>query len=304
MPLARPDLSKLLSSANASALLERVATLAGELPITDTVPLGSGQPSHPEDAAERAWLERDGFGRLIGAEAELLAPMRSTIDKLLAEGLPAVFLYLTDAVWMLGERLRPRISELLGRPYGLAADAWAWRIDPGQSGWPPHRGWRERLDRRAPELVNVWVALSDVRADQSCMHAVPLDRDPDYPGQLDRVASFRAPHEEVVALPIEAGTALFWNANVLHWGGPCSVRADGPRVSCSFSLVRDDALDRVGLPPVRLDVLDRRARLDLVAAQIATYGERKPDVSAEVLEWARATVVLREISRDRQRKEG
>src|SRR5690606_20624279 len=142
-----------------------------------------------------------------------------------------------------------------------------------------------------PELLNTWVALSDAPVDRACMHFVPFDADPAYPSELAR-------HEAGAgrAAPIAAGTALAWNANVLHWGGRCAEDAPAARVSCSFSLARADALDdRYGwggaiVSPSTLTPLDR---VDLVASQIDTYGEGQPDVSLEVLTWARAACAFR-----------
>jgi hypothetical protein len=287
------SLAILLRRSDPQALFERCAALFAGLPMTDAPPiLASATMAHgtTSDAEQAAALAGAGHGRLAGAEGSWCEPMRQAIDVLLAEGLPAVFVYLADPIWALGERVRQRVSTVTGRPYVLVADAWAWRIDRSARGWPPHRGWaRSVLDRASPELVNAWVALSDVEVDRSCMHVVPLDADPDYPAQLDRAPASSA----ALALPASAGDALFWNANTLHWGGSCAPSARGPRFSCSFSLVREDAngfaLERLHLSRG----LDRSARLELIADQIATYGENKPDVSPDVLTWARAAVALR-----------
>jgi len=243
-------------------------------------------------------LAEEGYGQLPGVETpERCAPIAQAIDRVLSAGLPAVFVYVADLLWALGERIRAEVSALLGRDYRLLADVWAWRIDRGQRGWPPHRGSASVvLDRHAPELLNVWVAISDVDADRSCIHVIPLPEDSGYPGHLERTT---APLESVRALPVAAGSALFWNANTLHWGGACASRARGSRYSCSFSLVREDAVDLLGSPTVRVDRLDPRARVDLVASQIVTYGEGKPDVAAEVLEWARATCALNALAAHR-----
>jgi hypothetical protein len=63
-------------------------------------------------------------------------------------------------------------------------------------------------------------------------------------------------------------------------------------VSCSFTLVREDALEAIAARPLVLSALDPAARIELIAAQIATYGEDQPDVGAEVLTWARATTSI------------
>ena len=244
----------------------------------------------PEDKEGKPWLAREGYVVLHEVEsAELCARLVTGIATLVAAGLPAVAVYGFDEPWQLGERVRARLSALVGHEYVLLDDAWAWQIEPGRGrGWPAHRGYVEALDRTAPELINVWVALSDVTSERSCMHLVPLDEDPHYPAALARTD---AAAESVRALPVVAGTALAWNANVLHWGGACSARAPGPRVSCSFSLARGALAQQ--FPVARASAAGLESRLDSVALQIETYGDGQPDVNDEVREWARATSALR-----------
>jgi hypothetical protein len=292
MPAKSTPISELIRRADGvEALLQEASRVMAGLPVTDEVVVEQASREPRASRGDVAWLEREGHGRLHDIETpERCSTMVRAIDGLLAAGLPAVFVYLGDPLWALGERVRARISELLGRPYHLIADVWAWRIERGERGWPPHRGWSTRvLDARAPELVNVWVALSDVAADQSCIHVVPLEQDAHYPASLERVD---APLQSIVSLPLDAGGALFWNANTLHWGGQCSRRATGARYSCSFSLVREDALELIGWPALRVGELDPRSRVDLVAAQIATYGDGQPDVPPEIRAWAHATTAL------------
>lgn len=248
-----------------------------------------------DDLAEAVWLQREGYVVLapedgIGSDSADIAALASGIGALVRAGLPAVCVYACERIWQLGDRLRARIEGMVGRPYVLVDDVWAWTIPPGSGqGWPPHRGTAElELARGAPELLNVWVALTDATAERSCIHVVPLDDDPGYPGALDRL---EAPLSSVRAVPVPAGTALAWNANLLHWGGRCSARAAGPRVSCSFSVARPDVLERLGLQTV--GELDEAARVELIASQIATYGAGQPDVAGDALKWARATCALR-----------
>lgn len=276
MPVLSPQVAAQLRSVEGEAeLLTRVR---------QATPRWPGRPTNR--AARLETLESEGHALLLNEVSPgLVASLRSGIDDLARDGLPAVFLYLSDAVWDLGEQLEARVSELLGRRYALDADAWAWRIEPDARGWAPHRGWSSGvLDRRAPELVNVWVALSDAEVDRSCMHVVPLDRDPHYPTDLPALAVSGA-----LSLPVSAGTVLFWNANLLHWGGVCLPTAKGPRVSCSFNLVRADAVERFGSQPPGDD------RLDFVAGQILTYGENAHDLVPQVLEWAKARALLRAL---------
>ena len=236
-------------------------------------------------ATDATELRAPGFSRVAGAGlASSCRALVSAVARLRQAQLPATFVYAFDEIWQLGQAVR--------QPgYRIAADVWAWQIEPGKGrGWTPHRGiHHERLDRDAPELLNTWVALSDVEVDRACMHFVPLDDDPAYPGRLE---SIEVPEGKAIAAPLAAGEALVWNANVLHWGGECAATARGPRVSCSFSLVREDAVDLMGLPLADPPPRTLAERLELIARQIVVYGEGQPDVRPEVLEWARASVAM------------
>ncbi|HVH44490.1 MAG TPA: phytanoyl-CoA dioxygenase family protein [Labilithrix sp.] len=271
-------------------LLAKVQELAAGLALP-AAHVPAVAPAHDEGLATPTANDRNivttGYVALgTTADARTCEDLVTLIDRLLEAGLPAVFMFVTDAAMALGERLERSVSALLGEAYVVIEDVWAWRIARGTSGWAPHRGVSTLLDRSRPELVNTWVALSAVPENRACMHFIPLDDDPRYPDELQRT-DFNA--SAVRPAPLAAGGALGWNANVLHWGGRCAPDADGPRVSCSFSLERRDATSSTGSVLTR----DPTARIDLVAGQIATYGQGQPDVSPEILEWARATCALR-----------
>jgi hypothetical protein len=294
-PLPTAPARVALTRADASEqLIALVDELAGDLAISSPLASTAGRTTMAElGGAERiaaeGWVETQGL-----VAPDVCASLVTLVGRIVDAGLPAVFVYLHPVVLEIGELVRRRTSELLGTRYELVEDLWAWKIEPGHGGWPPHRGIdRALLDRRAPELLNTWVALSDAPIDRACMHFVPLDADPAYPSEL---ALQDVPPNAARAAPIAAGTALAWNANVLHWGGRCADDAPAARVSCSFSLARADAVDHDGqlgigtyLTPSALTPLDR---VDLLASQIDTYGEGQPDVSPEVLAWARAACVF------------
>jgi hypothetical protein len=286
MPHVSVPVHELLRLAASPAALLQIAT---DLRIGQPGPLPNAHVASPEaELAERTWLLRDGFARLAAVVPPLVSgALVRGVRALRARGLPATFIYAFDEPWAIGERVRERLSAVTGHTYAVVEDVWAWEIPPGEGGWPPHRGIRHvRLDREAPEIINVWVALSEVAADRGCMHAIPLDEDPGYPGALDRVD---APLSSVRALPASAGDVLFWNANVLHWGGRCAPRAAGPRVSCSFTLCRADATSRfpeLAMLPALAELTLAR-RMDLLAGMVLLYGHDQPDVSDVVREWAR-----------------
>lgn len=265
---------------------------AGDLHIGSLRPEHSeGRPADRGQEADRTWLPTEGLGVLRKvAERDTCAALARGVGSLVARDLPASFVYAFDEAWLIGDRIRERVATLFGHEYVLLEDLYAWQIPPGSSGWPPHRGISEMvLDRAAPEIVNVWVALGDVAADQACMHAVPLAEDPGYPHAL---GNLDAPASSVRALPVSAGDALFWNANVIHWSGRCAERAPAPRVSCSFTLCRSDGASRFpALIPLRpLDELDLAARMDAVARMLLLYGAAdRGNVRGVIREWATLT---------------
>jgi hypothetical protein len=222
------------------------------------------------------------------AQAELMA---AAIDNLDARGVPPVFAYVYDAFWDPLARLDPVLESVLG-PFDVLDDAWAWRISAGASGWPPHRGdaIAERSATGGPVTLNAWIALTDVTAADACIHVVPLSEDPSYPDHLDRVD---VPAGAARALPVAVGTALLWNANVLHWGGECRRPSRG-RISFSYTL-RARAGRTSATPPVNLATSSFRSRLDLVARQISIYAGQERSFPPAALEWARATIGMLEL---------
>lgn len=294
MPSVPPR--RLHSPGAAARLFDEVSALAGGLALmgpqaVTRVAQGSA-PARPAELVEARGLHAKGYARLGGlCERTACSDMVTMIARLRDAGLPAVFVLATDAALALGQLVQQVVSVCSSEAYTLVEDVWAWQIPRGRSGWPAHRGISTLLDRARPELVNTWIALSDVPVERSCMHFVPLDEDAGYPDDLATIAAPAGGDATALA----AGEALAWNANVLHWGGPCALECAGPRVSCAFSLVRTDALPAIGLAPLTAS-LTPTERVDLVAKQIATYGAGQHDVSDEILEWARATFTLSALS--------
>jgi hypothetical protein len=251
-------------------------------------PPPASEPSFSSALASRGWAALPHL-----ASDESARSLATTIDRLIADGLPPVAAYGFDETWMLGLEVRDRVARALGHEYALVEDVWAFLVRPGASGWPPHRGVSAHvLDRQCPEYLNVWIALSDAPSDRSCMHFLPLDVDARYPAELEVEPEATAGGAPA---PVSAGTALVWNANTLHWGGPCARDAAGPRVSCTFSLCRRDAAALPALGPVH--ELDERSltpweRIDIIARQIEIYGANEVDVSDAVRAWAKTTAAL------------
>jgi hypothetical protein len=266
---------------------DTLARLGDGLAITGRVALEEDPRwDAPTLAREANLLTKDGWLELEGATDDASA-LREAIDRLAGEKLPPLFVYAYDETWRIAARLARGLGEALGVAYDLVADAWAFRVAPGpdNAGWAPHRGSYElAANRRAPDLVNAWVALTDATPDNACMYVVPLDDDPAYPGDLQR---HEVPIGVARAVPAKTGTALVWNANVLHWGGRSSRRAREPRVNVTFTFRRRGASG--AHPLIDLDAFDLRKRLDVIADQVLVYGNLDRTLSPEIREWAKLT---------------
>ncbi len=276
----RQDLFKALTP-------QGLALLAPDLAATS-----GGFISNPALPTSRREIEGRGFTRV----ATLLPPSAQTkiaeaIERLVASGLPPLFVYAFEELWRVADALQTTTSALMGARYVVIEDFWAFRVPPGKTGWAPHRGVNVMLDRHAPEYLNAWIAISDVEVDRACMHFVSLDDDPGYVARdLAKLDTSRG-----VAAPVSAGDLLLWNANTLHWGGASSELAAGPRCSITFTLCREDALTRSDLgarPSTSAGLIaDPWARLDAIARQIGVYGSDDA-MSAELRAWASSTVAM------------
>jgi hypothetical protein len=213
---------------------------------------------------------------------EVAAALAACIERLAQEGVPPIFAFAYDAFWALLRDAADLIGRELGRELGVLSDMWAWRIAPAdEGGWAAHRDYSKKVVRETdglPSRLNLWIALSDAPRDHACLSVLPLSRDSAYPHRLDRCDT-----EAGLALPVDAGTGLVWDANLLHWGGPANPRRATPRVSVAVTLERPE---RGGGP---LDLGGRftfRDRLDLIALQIVHYQHRVPGFPTALRDWA------------------
>jgi hypothetical protein len=233
----------------------------------------------------RPSLARDGYAvmpHLLSTEA--LPSLADCMRRLVREGLPPAYAFVYDAFWSLFAGARDLVSRLLDADYGLLPDFWAWHVpaEAGHGGWPAHRDFRETIVRQAdglPGRLTVWVALTDAPREHACISVVPRGLDPNYPSNLNEDAVSAG----WLALPVEAGGALVWDANLLHRSGPADPGAPMARISAAVTLQRRD----FGEPGIDLArPLPFRDRLDAIAAQIVGYAWRVPELAPELREWA------------------
>ncbi len=259
--------------------------LVPQLHITSTPrALRWAAPSNTD--AARASIRERGFASLEKIVPEdVCRALREGLRCLHDANIPTPFLFAFDEAWELAIGLKDTFDALAGGEARVMRDIWAWHIaapknadEKAARGWKPHRGvsWDVRDARGEPTLLNIWIALSDVGEDSACMHVVPIDRDPHFPGELesDDVDA------SAVALPVPSGSVLAWNANVLHWGG--EMRSREPRASASFSIRTIDIAQSERIDPLTLTLDDR---IDIVSDMIATYAVAD-GVPNEWREWA------------------
>jgi hypothetical protein len=264
-----------------------------------SIPSGSAMPgaSPPLSTLDVDQFRVAGYLRLpCLLDAPLVASLARAITTLRSHDLHPTFVYAYDEAWHMLDALRPHLSRLLGDDFDVLADVWAWHIDPriDRGGWPIHRGCYEdvRDATGTPSLLNVWIALTDATVQNACIHLVPLSHDPHYPADLHNLTSLE---NVALALPIAARGALVWNANVAHWGGTCDPSCRDPRISMSFTVRRHAPFAR-DFPRVHLP-LPFRQRLDLVAEQFETYGDKELAPDRPEMRWAAMLRGMREAAR-------
>jgi len=162
---------------------------------------------HPAVMAEADRLRSAGWARLERAiPAAVTKPLADALRCLHDAHVPAPFLFVFDEPWALATMLAPTWTALIGATPRVTPDVRAWYLTAGR-GWAPRRA----VEDPATNLVNAWIALTDVGADSACVTV------------------------ESVTLPVPAGSMLAWNANLLQSSGEMKPGAP-PHASLSFTL--------------------------------------------------------------------
>jgi hypothetical protein len=266
-------------------------SLAPQLTIGGSrVGLTARELESDESARVKERLRTDGYfqidrvfepSEMTRIEAGLLALTRS--------GWPALFVFLFDEPWLAYARLDGVLRDLLGLGYRALAACWAWCLERSDddSGWTPHRdrNFRTVQESGDPDIITIWVAVTEATPDNGCIYVVPATRDPNYSGDL--VQCNARTLQDVRALPARAGSILGWNHQLLHWGGHASVEALQPRMSLSAEFQRGEvALLDAALQDAVPSFADRLA---LVGKQLIRYQHMQPP-SAQLLDIARHLV--------------
>lgn len=229
-------------------------------------------------------MRQEGYFQMPPVDWQLpMQEMVSLIARLDADGIPVPFAFVYDEFWLMFVKLHEVIGGLLGPGYLRLPDFWVWFVDPHRddAGWKPHRDktFGTLREDGSPKSLTVWIPLSDATTLNGCMYIVPADRDPTYNTQRQNEWTFA--HQDIRALPAQAGSILMWNKQVLHWGSHGSPRETRPRVSAAFEFQAGD------VPPYNQPLMSPtsipnfNSRLGLIAKQILQYQHMYP-LSAEV----------------------
>ena len=140
------------------------------------------------------------------------------------------------------------------------------------AGSKPHRDnidAKDYLDTEGvPELLNVWIPLTDATLANSCIYVLPANQDPAFrqtvAGNNVHSTMDDASLQAVRAVPADAGTLLFWAPSLLHWGSRSSDKADAPRVSvaCYFQSAKAVRFHPTAMPMA--GTLSFQSRIDLI----------------------------------------
>ena len=218
------------------------------------------------------------------------------IETMIKFSFPPRYALVYDEFYHLMMRLNNVIAPILGDGYYLVPDEFDIHyIEPfdAHTGTPPHRDtlkttWDFRDDMR-PTLINVWIALTDVSALDSCIHILPAHLDPYFAqfghNQLDHSPQSVAKAtsmQNIRALPVSAGTVLGWTPHLLHCGSRSSARAAHPRISLAVYFQSRD------VPPAHkftMDMASAKLPLDYRLYLIEKFLEDRKAISTKFQEY-------------------
>lgn len=216
--------------------------------------------------------------RLFGSAS--LQRLNTIIDAVMGAGWPAVFAIVADEFWQCARM--PAIAEIVESRIGESRQAlqlWIHVVPAVDraGGWMPH------FDGMRDERVTVWIALTDATLDNGCMYLVPPDSLPASMKTMDLEARIAMPDvmstlHGARALPVDAGAAIGWDFDVLHWGGR-TARPESSRRAMSLVFVgasQTPHADEEPLLPLTGELPPFEMRLRAIARAITLYGEREP----------------------------
>ncbi|TAK13423.1 MAG: hypothetical protein EPO35_10355 [Acidobacteria bacterium] len=180
-------------------------------------------------------------------EAERLA---AAVTRIVNDGLPAELTAVYDEAYRIFAGLEAVFEPLLGPGYFMVTQGvgafYVPPADDGRSLWTASAPHRDRMapDARTmagevPSILTLWLALSDVTTEHSCLYVVPASADPDFHTPERKVGdTFRL--QDIRALPAQTGDVIGWSSHLIHWGSASSRFVTTPRISITMYFQRRD----------------------------------------------------------------
>lgn len=223
--------------------------------------------------------------------ADEMARLAAGIERVVAAGFPSVFAAVYDEYYNIFNGLEPIFAPLMGDDYiMLTQGVWAFHVAPGDDGrtlWTAASAHRDRMSPDArtlagdvPSVLTLWIPLTDVTTEHSCIYVVPAPYDAGfYRGEKEVLRTdFRL--QDIRALPAKAGSVLGWSSHLIHWGSRSSAFAETPRMSVTMYFQRRDVplwhpfhLD----PTVASPFLDRLMWIDHSMARPGLLSGMRPE---------------------------
>ena len=244
--------------------------------------------------AHRERLVKEGYTTMPTVDASLAGSLARAAVKLREHGWPASFVIMYDEAFELARHVDKRMLALTGRNANNG-DMLAWYIDPNndESGFSPHRDRQpddpaasffkddcDGIERLLPAYSTAWVALTDATPENSCLYVVPAQFDPGYfSGDLDTIDPLhrcfpdKTGYQNIRALPVPSGEAVFFSHRILHWGSRGRKGYETPRIALSVACA-DDTFEPCYFDRLALPYPSPTLRLALTCAQMVCYHER------------------------------
>lgn len=207
-----------------------------------------------------------------------LQQMLECIENVRKIGFPPMFALVYDVFYQVFAYFDSSLARILGKGYKLMPNFWVYYIDTSDSGkgFEPHRD-AEYANTIGPDgmpnVITIWVTITDATPLNSCMYLVPANRDPQYVNAIHdlNTGATQFALEDIRALPTKAGVLSCWDQYVFHWGSRSSKRAKLPRVSYAAYCQRGDisSVDDVAIDIP--SVLDFETRLALICKGLYRY---------------------------------
>jgi hypothetical protein len=263
--------------------------LVPELNVSESLELGR-VPRLPVDAAYAQVLttrmRRDGFfAEPAALEAGAMARRHRGVETVRARFGHEVFALLYDEFWCTLAEVASLAGAVLGEGLRVVPLPYVNYVPPGDAGFGPHRD--RNGDVLAPDglpnMVTVWISLTDAGTERACLSVLPACCDPNFPDQLERLELRDL--RDVRAIPVPAGSVICFNQALLHWGTRNST--DEPRVSFAFELERRGLAD-AREPSIDLEsTLHFSERIGFVGAVVGMLSQSNVNFEQVDLEAAR-----------------